>query len=138
MMDRQSTIKDVEVFYRDVDLDSPTYVLPDTPFEMRGQMVLGYRQLAAERWSASPLYMMEQTDRARDVLYGGKGGEAPALLVTLRRDQQKKGESLVVERVSTTGGTTVPRQAVRARLYTLNTGDLGESSYWLDTGSVVR
>jgi Uncharacterized protein conserved in bacteria, putative virulence factor len=140
LMDQNHTIKDVDVYYRDIDLDDPGYVLPDTTFEMRGRMVLGFRQLACERWGASPLYMMEfhgDTDRAREALYGS-GGEANVLQVTLKRDQKNKGECLEVDRVTTTQGGSVPRSAIRVRLCTLNNVGIGEQSYWLDTGSIVR
>lgn len=140
LMDQKNTVKDSDVYYRDVDLDNEEYTLPDTAFPMRGRMVLGFRQLAADRWGAASLYLLEfseDSDKARQVLYGDRG-HAAALSVTLRRDRRLKGESLEIERITTEDGASLSRDAVRIRLCTLNNAGLGEQSYWLDTGSVLH
>jgi hypothetical protein len=142
LMDHNNTIKDADVYYRDVDLDNEEYTLPDTAFEMRGQMILGFRQLAAERWVASPLYMLDfapDSTKAADKLYGTTNS---VLEVTLKRGprprsrDRDRGDALAIARVAEKGGGTIG--GVRIRLYTLNNAGIGENSYWLDTGSIVR
>jgi hypothetical protein len=138
LMDQNNTIKDSDVYYRDVDLDDPDYKVPEETFEMRGRMLLGFRQLDVERWAASPLYLLDfspDNDRAADKLYGSGSG---LLEVTLRRGTRSRSDSLEVARVAEKGGSTLSNSTLRLRLYTMNSIGIGDSSYWLDTGSIVR
>lgn len=145
LLDRNMAIKDEDVYFRDVDLDDPEYRLPETAFEMRGPMTLGFRQLASPRWGGSPLYRLEfaegDTNRARTELDRGTGaGEATVLKVTLERCKaESRGYDHVrVKEVTTPDGVPVSRKALRLRLSTLNATGLEENSYWLDTGRIVR
>jgi hypothetical protein len=53
MLDGNNLIKDSNVFYRDIDLDSQTFQLPQGQgFEARGEVRIGFRQLDNERWPA--------------------------------------------------------------------------------------
>ena len=138
LMDHTSTIKDADLYYRDVRLDDPDYQLPDTAFEMRGQMMLGFRQLSAERWVASPLYLLEfaaDNNKAAEKLYGGAGS---VLEVTLRRGSRRRADTLEIARVAEKGGAPLSNGTLRIRLNTLNNAGIGENSYWLDTGSIIR
>ncbi|MFA7431176.1 MAG: virulence factor SrfB [Rhodospirillaceae bacterium] len=146
LLDRNMTIKDEDVYFRDVDLDDAQYRLPETPFEMRGPMTLGFRQLGAARWGGSPLYRLEFADgdsnRARTALENSApdGGEATVLNVVLERCKaDPRGYDHVrVKEVTTPSGVPVSKSALRIRLLTLNAVGLEENSYWLDTGSIVR
>lgn len=130
-MDYAMTIKDREVYYREVDLDDPDYELPETPFELRGSMALGYRQIDSERWGASPLYLLELSDRLKKTL----GDDS--LNVTLKRGRKER-ESFEVASVSAKSGRAVRPSDVSISLYTLpRTAALAEPSYWLDTGSII-
>jgi hypothetical protein len=139
LMDHNNTIKEGDVYYKDVDLDDADYQLPEQPFEMRGRMLLGFRQLEAERWGASPLYLLDfspDNDRAADKLYGSGSG---LLEVTLRRGRNRnRADGLEIARVAEKGGSTLSSSTLRLRLYTMNSVGIGDSSYWLDTGSIVR
>lgn len=138
LMDQNNTIKDADVYYRDVDLDSPDYQFPEQSFEMRGRMLLGFRQLTAERWGASPLYLLDfapDSSKAAEKLYGQSSG---VLEVTLRRGKRDKIDSLEIARVEERGGSTLSSNILRLRLYTLNNAGIGGNSYWLDTGSIVH
>ncbi len=147
MVDRNMTIKDEDVYYRDIDLDDPRYALDkDSSFEMRGPITLGFRQLATPRWGASPLYRLEfappdqdgGANRALAVLDRG-AREGEILRVSLRRKPSERGyDHVEVERVTDSRGGQVSRAALRIRLMTLNAVGLEENSYWLDTGSIVR
>ncbi|CCG42799.1 virulence factor SrfB [Magnetospirillum molischianum] len=154
LLDQNMTIKDSDVYYSDVDLDDDLYELPETPFEMRGRMILGFRQLSSARWGASPLYMLDfsaDNSRARDELYGRdseKSEQGNVLSVTLKRTRRLGPpgpdgkpiyrETFAVARVATNEGGMVSPSALRIRLNTLNSAGIGENSYWLDTGSIVR
>jgi len=148
LLDQNNTIKDADVYFRDVDLDSAEYQLPDTPFEMRGRMILGFRQLDAERWGGSPLYLLDfapdYTQQTAGRLYhdGSRprsGGGEGVLEITLRRGNGADGrESLEIARVAEKGGSSLSSRAIRLRLFTINTAGISENSYWLDTGSILR
>lgn len=154
LLDKNMTIKDSDVYYSDVDLDDQQYELPETPFQMRGRMVLGFRQLSSPRWGASPLYMLDfsaDNTRARDELYGRKADSSEqgnVLEVTLKRARKpgppgpdgkiENREGLVVARAATKEGGMVSPSALRIRLNTLSGVGIGDNSYWLDTGSIVR
>ena len=142
-IDQNMIIKEDDVFYGDVDLDNPDYELPDTGFEMRGVMHLGYRQLAAERWGASPLYVLDFADEtARERLYR-EGGVLKVRIKKVRvRDKVRDADSeqfqLEVARVEVEDGRSFSKNAVRLRLNTLASVGLNEDGYWLDSGSVFR
>ncbi len=139
LMDNNNLLKDADVYYRDVDLDNPEYELPEISFEMRGPMQLGFRQLAAERWGASPLYTLSFTDEARKEVVG----KDDYLLVELKMEKSnarrgERSESFVVRRVETQRGTSKSPGLIKMQLNTLTNAGLGESSYWLDSGSIIR
>lgn len=145
LMDQNRIIKDADVYLRDVDLDSDQE-LPETPFEMRARMVLGYRQLATERWGGSPLYILDLTDEGKEKLArADRLGEHVVLKVTLRRRRPRAGEKahdvaecFEIARVESDQGVSLnPRRDISLRLCTLTTIGVGENSYWLDTGSIV-
>lgn len=139
LMDHNMIIKDEDVYFRDVDLDDPDFEMPEIPFDVRGRMMLGFRQLTAERWAASPLYMVElsQEDDAHEKLYGQ---EPDVFAVTLKR--RKPGAcrdvEMLLRNIERKSGNHVRKTAVTVRLHTLLTHGVGENTYWLDTGSIVR
>jgi len=137
-MDQNMTIKDEEVYYRDVKLDDPDYELPDDPFEVRSRMVLGFRQLDSERWGASPLYVLDLKSRAKDALARADRGEPVILNVRLKKDKKRRAERFEIASVSSEQSVSVSIRDVTLKLNTLNTVGMGETSYWLDTGSVIR
>lgn len=77
LIDNNNVIKDGNVYFRDIDLDDPEYELPELTFDMRGTMRLGFRQLANERWSAAPLYILsiENQKAARAGRFPGAGAQ---------------------------------------------------------------
>jgi hypothetical protein len=128
MIDNNNAIKDSNVFYRDIDLDNDDYEFPDTTFEMRGSMRLGFRQLETDRWPASPLYTLTVDDRDLREKLASKG---VVLKVSLRRSERAGAESF--ELASVEGGS---KSKVKFRLNTMIDAGLGDSQYWLDSGSV--
>ncbi len=139
LMDRNMRIKDEDIYFRDVMLDDPDYDLPDDPFEVRGRMVLGFRQLASERWGASPLYVLDFTKRAKDQLAKADRGASPVLEVRLKKDRRRRAERFeIAGGVTSEQGTTLSPRDLTLKLNTLNTVGIGETDYWLDSGSVIR
>jgi hypothetical protein len=138
LMDQNMIIKDDDVYYRDVRLDDAEYRLPETPFEMRSRMVLGFRQLASERWPASPLYVLDLSDRAKERLAKADRSQPAVLQVTLKKKERGlQGERFEVAS-ATSEQVSVSARDVILSLNTLNTVGIGDTSYWLDTGSVIR
>ncbi len=135
LIDRNRIIKSADVYYSEVDLDDPEYQLPDTGIPMTGVMHLGYRQLAAERWGAQPLYLLDfADDEVRRLLYS-QGG---VLRVRLERMRGLNAERFRVAAVELEGGRAFGRGAVVLKLNTLANTGLDQESYWLDSGSVFR
>ncbi|QQO55920.1 MAG: virulence factor SrfB [Thiohalocapsa sp. PB-PSB1] len=134
-LDRNMMIKSDEVVFADVDLDDPDYQLPDTPIEMRGIMHIGYRQLAAQRWTAAPLYLLDfADDSARRAVYD----QGAVLEVRLERTRGRRAARFRVAGVEVEGGRSVSRNSVALKLNTLSSIGFDQDSYWLDSGSVLR
>ncbi|MBK8906869.1 MAG: virulence factor SrfB [Rhodospirillales bacterium] len=138
LMDQNMVISDENVFYRNVDLDDEDYELPETPFEVRSRMILGFRQLDSERWGASPLYVLDLTDKAKRALGRADRGEPAVLKVQLKKDKRRRAERFEVASVTSEQNVNVNRQDLILKLSTLTTVGMGENSYWLDTGSIIR
>ena len=135
-------IGDANVLLTELDLDAPP--TEDSGFTMDFQSLtrIGFRQLPIERWTATPLYVMEfaNPDNARTY-------DLP-LRVTVRRAQpkirQRPGksrdgdedpdqeirETFLIEEVVNSEGAGHPNAVVRLRLQTMD----GQDGYWRDTG----
>ncbi len=135
LMDRNLIIKAEDVFYSGVDLDDPEYQLPEVTIPMTGVMHIGYRQLDAQRWVASPLYVLDfADDEVRRSLYT-KGG---VLEVRLERMRGVNAERFRVAAVDVQGGRALGRGAVALKLNTLASIGFDQDSYWLDSGSIFK
>ena len=139
-LDMGNRLRRDDVYYDDLDLDSEDYALPDTPFEFRGPMALGFRQLAADWWPGTRLYTIDyaSAEHARQL-----NGRTP-LLVSLRRDVRRlrarkdEGQAVPFDRFSIAriedrDGNLVNAAALRLRLQTIDS----QSGYWLDTGVLI-
>ena len=138
LMDQNMIIKDEDVYYRNVDLDNDEYELPETPFEVRSRMILGFRQLDSERWAASPLYVLDLRDRAKEMLARADRGEPVVLQVRLKKDRRKREERFEIASITSDQGVSLSPRDLTLKLSTLTTVGMGENSYWLDTGSIIR
>lgn len=69
-----NTLREENVWYQDIDLDKPGAKL-DTRvhFPLRGNVTLGFRQLANSRWPATPLYTLSinSADLAKNIAGDG-------------------------------------------------------------------
>jgi hypothetical protein len=134
-------IANANVLLSELDLDAPP--TEDSGFTMDFQSLtqIGFRQLPIERWTATPLYIMEfaNPDNARTF-------DLP-LRVTVRRAQPKirprtamRGddedpdqeirETFTIEEVTDADGAGQHSTVVRLRLQTMD----GQEGYWRDTG----
>jgi hypothetical protein len=159
VIDNSNIIKDADVLYRDITSDEGRIQLPligegdeaDTAqLEMRGDLRLGFRQLNAERWSASPLYSLTFTEAGRNKFSRalGDNGSAPLLRVSFRvtkPDQLTRKQGLVSDKLEIAGvesnSSSVSfnaRSDLHLQLNTLLDAGLSETKYWLDSGSVKR
>jgi hypothetical protein len=138
LMDQNMIIKHEDVYYRDVSLDDADYELPEQPFEVRARMVLGFRQIDSERWPASPLYILDLEKRAKDALAKADRGEPAVLQVCLKKDRRRRAERFEIAGVASQQSISVSPRDLSLKLNTLNAVGIGETSYWLDTGSVIR
>ena len=137
-MDENGIIKSSNVYYSDVDLNDPDYELPDTTFEMRGLVQLGFRQFNVERWGASPMYILSfNKEEARKKLY--EAGEACRIRLQKERSNQKlqngANEKFIIAGIESEAVPMKPSD-VKLQLNTLTNIGMGDSNYWLDSGSV--
>ena len=139
-LDQSNRLLKADEFYTDLDLDNLDYDLPEQPFEFRGPMPLGFRQLPVDRWPASRLYAIEYKtpDDARAL------NPLTPLKVTLERAGKKSfdrrtGEAFMdnpelrIKRVEDREGRAVPKDRMRLRLQTISQ----QQGYWLDTGILL-
>ena len=139
-LDQMNRLFAADLFLDDLDLDNVDYELPEKPFEFRGPMSLGFRQLPVDWWPATRLYSIDYAtpDDARSL-----NPYAP-LKVTLNRLVKKERDKttseefvvspeLTIRRIEDREGRTVPQTRLRLRLQTLN----HQQGYWLDTGILL-
>jgi hypothetical protein len=136
-MERDGRIRAQRVLFSDVDLarrggDEAATV------RLRAPIHIGFRQLAHERWMASPLYRLdfgnEQAKRRRGPLAvtiarRETDGDAESHDQKLRAEALK--EAFVIETVEDADGAACLISDVRLALHTLG---VDETAYWLDTG----
>lgn len=153
LIDNNNTIPDADVTYRDIatNEDGTAIVLPEDAggetavIEMRGPLRIGYRQLATQRWTASPLYILDFTPAGAKKLSDAEAkGKAPEVLkVRLAVDERAGKGSLISDRlkvasVEASDGANLSARDLKLQLNTLNDAGLGDTNYWLDSGSVKR
>lgn len=131
VLDGSQTLTEENVWYSGVDLDHPASLLDEQlSFPLRGDVCLGFRQLADTRWPATPLYQLKINTPALARQIAGDG----VLHVRLQYDRHSGGFALA--QACLQDGTPLPADAVRLKLNTLANGDRGDNHYWIDSGSV--
>jgi len=137
-IDNNNIIKQANVYYHDIDLDDADYSLPDKPFEMRGTLRLGFRQLTSDRWAAAPLYTLSIEDPKLRAQIADQGQVLKVQLgIKTSRNPEQGNETFEFVRAETDRGQ-VSRRQIRLRLNTLPDHGLGQTQYWLDSGSVFN
>jgi hypothetical protein len=142
MLDGNNVIKDSNVFYRDIDLDAPNFQLPQgQAFESRGEVRIGFRQLDNERWPASALYTLKIVNPELGSELAGDAVMRIELMAEQGRPRNGEEavsperfriESLEMENARRNYG----RKDVAFQLNTMVGNGMGETHYWLDSGSI--
>lgn len=131
VLEGNQTLNAENVWYAQVDLDCPTARLDENlTFPVRGDICLGFRQLADTRWPATPLYQLKINTPALAKRIAGDG----ILQVQLQYDQQNGGFSLA--HATMQDGSPLPEGAVSLKLNTLASSYNGDNHYWIDSGNV--
>lgn len=143
-LDPSNRLYKADEFYDNLDLDNTDKELPDEPFEFRGPMPLGFRQMPVDWWPASKLYTIEYASQAD----ASRLNPLTPLRVRLKRESKAKVEDkraeesyyinpgLAIKSIEDRDGnalrppTPVP---LRLRLQTL----AHPQGYWLDTGILL-
>jgi hypothetical protein len=139
-LDQSGQLRDAAVLLRDVDLEQGRGRDVEFTTPLGAAVLLGFRQLPIERWTAQPLYALELADpqaaarlalplrvtiRRQDDRYGGDGEDTGEGLVR---------EMFAVETVTDANGEEPPAgpRTVRLQLQTMERGE----GYWRDTGNL--
>ncbi|CAI1614290.1 Uncharacterized protein conserved in bacteria, putative virulence factor [Serratia quinivorans] len=137
MLDSNNMLADDNVYYRDIDLDCVDFALdPDSYFQLRGPLRLGFRQLDNPRWPASPLYTLTITDAALARKLAGDAVISLRLVITGNGEQGAEGVSIAEARLA--DGTPVPADSLQLKLNTLAASASGATHYWIDSGSIYQ
>ncbi|HCR1907824.1 TPA: virulence factor SrfB [Enterobacter kobei] len=126
-------LSDENIWYHDIDMNDPLYSLsPTLCFPLRGNIRLGFRQLANTHWPASPLYQLKITDPdlARHIAGDGE------LFVRLQLDPQTGVFSLAAAQLQ--DGTAVPVVKLALTLNTLCGKGNDNDQYWIDSGKLFK
>jgi hypothetical protein len=125
VLEQTGRLKQENVLFANLELEDRKIRLPEATFDFYAPVFLGFRQLAVERWPATPLYRVTfahpQDARAR----------ALPLAVTLERSTDENADlDFKVAGVADADGNQQPGGVVQLKLQTLK----DEYGYWLDTG----
>ncbi|EDW4622403.1 hypothetical protein AAB07_002515, partial [Salmonella enterica subsp. enterica] len=131
-----NTLRDENIWYHEIDLDKPGATLDARlHFPLRGNVTLGFRQLANSRWPATPLYCLSINSAELAKTIAGDG----VLNVRLKLRGSSKdsaSESFILSDAWLQDGTPVAADALTLKLNTLADRRHSGSHYWIDSGSV--
>ncbi|MCR4553779.1 MAG: virulence factor SrfB, partial [Succinivibrionaceae bacterium] len=146
------------VFYKEpLNFDDPNYKIPDDQ-EINlppGCMTIGYRQLKQERWPAYPLYQLTIDEKVCNWLNSNANYSLSVVLERTENNDENGGnrysdDGIKFKRIKpkSTGdlnnsalendlGISDLSDVVKLKLCTMPNVSLGETTYWLDSGSVM-
>ncbi|MGC6094698.1 virulence factor SrfB [Citrobacter portucalensis] len=131
-----NTLRDENIWYHDIDLDKPGAKLDARlHFPLRGNVTLGFRQLANSRWPATPLYTLSINSAELAKTIAGDG--VLNVRLQLRGGSKESGpEFFILSDAWLQDGTPVAANALTLKLNTLADRRHSGSHYWIDSGSV--
>ena len=164
LMDSANILTENNVLFKDIQTTeihgTQAIKLPENPdgniprFHYRGgPTLLGYRQLASERWSASPLYLLQMTPEAskkygqftsRDVKDSSISPD-PLILISFAVAENHHtsdepflvNDSLCIARVEDNLSGEFSERDITLKLNTMpSLSNKDINSYWLDSGSI--
>ncbi len=131
-----NTLREENVWYEGIDLDKSGAKLDARlHFPLRGNVTLGFRQLANARWPATPLYTLSINSPELAKAIAGDG----VLNVRLALTGGSKAlgpEAFTLSEAWLQDGTPVAADALTFKLNTLADRRHSGSHYWIDSGSV--
>ena len=131
-----NTLREENVWYHDIDLDKPGAKLDaKLHFPLRGNVTLGFRQLANARWPATPLYTLSINSPELAKAIAGDGVLNVRLALTGGKKAQGP-ESFILSDAWLQDGTKIDADALTFKLNTLADRRHSGSHYWIDSGSV--
>ena len=129
IMEQIPQIKNRNILLKDVNLDDPRAKRQDCEFKLDTPVVIGFRQLTAERWPATPVYRID---------FRRPGELKPDRLplrvrfCALPPDEDRRSKLFDIDAVEDAQGNSCPHELV-LRLQTLK--DI--RGYWIDTGILI-
>jgi len=133
-IDPANLIAKDDVFINDIDLNDPQYTIPDDAFfNVAAPLHLGFRQLASERWPATPLYLLIPPAEVPEGV--------TSFRVRLAHKKEEGMDTFFIAAAQADDGTQVAQTILEnfeLRLNTLNSSALDEVDYWLDSGNMVH
>lgn len=132
-LDRNNRLLDADVYYAGMRLDDPDYTLPDTPFEFRGPMALGFRQFPVDWWPATRQYSLDYASSEIAKTLNARTPLSVCLKRTERDVKKQVVDSFEPDTITDANGRTVPKNQLRLRLQTIDR----QQGYWLDTGILL-
>lgn len=133
-LDRDNRLREDDTYYRGLDLEDEDYRLSEEPFEFRGPMVLGFRQLGADWWPGTRLYDLDYADAEAAARLNPRTPLQVVLQRSARGEHRDVVDAFRIERVLDHDGRTVRSGDLRLRLQTIDHQD----GYWLDTGILLN
>ena len=131
-----NTLREENVWYEDIDLDKPGAKLDARlHFPLRGNVTLGFRQLANARWPATPLYTLSINSPELAKAIAGDGVLNVRLALT-GGSKTLGPEAFTLSEAWLQDGTPVAADALTFKLNTLADRRHSGSHYWIDSGSV--
>jgi len=131
-----NTLREENVWYEDIDLDKPGAKLDARlRFPLRGNVTLGFRQLANARWPATPLYTLSINSPELAKAIAGDGVLNVRLALT-GGSKVLGPESFTLSEAWLQDGTPIAADALTFKLNTLADRRHSGSHYWIDSGSV--
>jgi hypothetical protein len=153
VLDENGVLSDSNVLYRDVTTDEGRLKLHDEnvegpQLEVKGTLILGYRQLSIDRWVASPLYRVELTKKGAEKLlrkFGANGADACIKVrfkveppnLYMDEDEILSDRLLIDDNLETNvENVQIDKRDINLQLFTLGSTQNSASDYWLDSGNV--
>lgn len=143
-MELSGQIRSEKLFFPALDLDDREALELEHTFEFHAPILIGYRQLAADRWTCTPFYRIDFASPAAAQNSRGRTPYHVTLAFTRVADDDEdrassaigdfrdEGAFAIIEPVEARDGAPVRRGELQLRLQTLK----DERGYWLDTGTL--
>lgn len=135
-MELSGQIMQSKVFFSDLNLDNEEEWEKEHSFKFEAPLFIGFRQLAAERWPATPFYRLSFSDQNAIVNARGRLPYTVEVVFSSSHHSTRDGNGgndegqFKIENVVAANDQSVKRDELTLRLQTLKAQD----GYWLDTG----